>query len=165
MALTYRTTSDLPLLENPALDSYIQVSQPVATENNDSQSAKYSSMKVPFGRILDAAVGQSIIAARREFQILSGTSLSADVVEPLDAILSGEAVLSGQKSFEIRPTVVSSDISASGNSLATFDDVEKIVTDTSFCFSEDSEATASPDNSAGYTKDDGNLLMWNIDAG
>ena len=91
--------------------------------------------------------------------------MSADVITPLDNILSGEATLIGQKTFEMRPTVVSSDLSATGNSLATFDDVENIVRDTSFCFSASSVTTASPDNSAGYTKDDGNLLMWNIDSG
>lgn len=83
----------------------------------------------------------------------------------MQGLLSGEATLSGTKTFASHPVVASSDEEISGNSLVTKDDVEQIVTDTAFCFSGSSEATASPDNSSGRTEDQANLMMWNIDSG
>ena len=165
MNFVFRTISDLPGIDEPSMDSYLQVSQPVFTQDDDDYGVKYGSMKVPFKGIVSAIVDQSRINMARELQIPSETRISSDIMVPLNAILTGEATLSGQKAFDVRPTVVQTEISAEENAVATIGDVERIVTSTSFFFQDSSHATASPDNSSGYTKDDGNLLMWNIDSG
>lgn len=163
MALTFRTISDLPLLEELDDGSLFNVSVP-GGETGGTQT--YTSMKVTFGSLRDAAISASILSTESILQIPEGTSLKKDVLDPISGLLSGEAVLSGQKSFFERPTVLSSGTDElSGNSLVTKDDVEGMIVDTAFCFSPDGKATASPNNSAGYTTDDGNLLMWNIDSG
>jgi hypothetical protein len=147
------------------MDSFIQISKPVFTDDDDDYGVKYGSMKVPFSGIVSAIVSQSIIETMRRFQISSGTKIMEDVVEPLSALLSGDSSVLGQKTFEYRPIVENTEASAAENALATFGDVGEIIASTSFCFQSTGRASASPDNSNGYTKDDGNLLMWNIDSG
>ena len=163
MAIVFRTTSDLPLADNPAPDALVQISQPMYSGN---ATIGYASQKVLFRNFSDAVISGSVIKAREDFQVPEGTSISSDVIEPLGSILSGENVaISGKKIFSVRPEVSDTSTPLSANSLATMGDVEVVVDSTAFCFSTNSQISASPDNSAGYTRNDGNLLMWHIDAG
>lgn len=58
MALTFRTISDLPLVDEPVDGSLFGISVP---GGNQGETAKYTSMKIDFSSIRDSIVSSSII--------------------------------------------------------------------------------------------------------
>lgn len=151
--IIYRSISNLPRIDRGSLSetALFQVSQMVGTGG-------YASYSTTFGNIMDSIVSASVVKTQEQFGIPDGTDVLSGVLEPISSLLSGDSTISGKKDFQETPTILSTEI-------ATVKDVADAMAATEFVFNSGSRTSANPDNSSGQTRDDGNLIMWNIDSG
>ena len=128
----------------------------------------YSSKKASFGTISENIVSAAIDRARDVFAISAGVNIQGDLLDKVNAMISGESTLSAV-SFGETPVMLHSQPARlsdiQDNALVTKKTAVAIVDADKSYISPDSTIDCRPGNADGYTKYSDRLLEWHFNPG